>query len=361
MQIIGSFRDFAGIQDSCDTLADGLGNPFLGFDWIASCLETLHGGAELHIGVWRRGSEVTAIAPLVSVHEHGHDRLEVAGSSVLLEPCGLLYRDDSALDEMARDLIALGKPLLLRGLDADGPVERALRGALTHTGTGLVMLRGARSSHVIPSRENFLDFVGGLSSKMRQDVRRLRLRAESLGTTRVHIDSPSPRDLPSLLDTLVAVERSGWKGNEPTSLARHDGLRRFFTVLAGRAAARGALRVALLRVGPKVAAVQLSIEAYRRLWVLKMAFDDSMAWCSPGFLLMHESVRDAHERRLEAVELLGSAEAWQERWRPASRPFRSLVVYPYTMRGLSGLAMDAIGHSARQVRDSMIGVRADRG
>jgi CelD/BcsL family acetyltransferase involved in cellulose biosynthesis len=356
MDILRSFRDFAGIQQACDALADRRHNPFLRYDWLLSCLQTLHDEAQLHIVVRREGGEVTAVAPLVAVRQHGHERLEIAGTALLLEPCGLLYRDDAALAGLTRELVALGRPLLLRGQAVGGDTEQALRRTMTDDRSGLLLLRGSRTTHVVPMHESFPAFMKSLSSKMRQDVRRLWARADTLGRTRVDLLHPTPADVSPLMDTIVAVESAGWKRGAPTSLAQHDGLRRFFGALALRAAAAGTLRVGLLRIGATVAAAQLSIEACGRLWVLKMGFDESTAWCSPGFLLMHESIRDAHERRLDAVELLGSAEPWQERWRPESRLFRSTLVYPYTVRGLSSFAMDAIGRGARQMLASTRGV-----
>jgi CelD/BcsL family acetyltransferase involved in cellulose biosynthesis len=348
MHIIRTVEELERWQAEWDRLADQLQNPFLRNDWLSSCAETLHDTGQLRIVVQPSAGALVAAAPLATVRSHGHERLEILGSSVMLEPSGLLYRDDAALTSLVQALVRLGQPLVLRGLDAGGAAERAIRRVVAERGGGFMVMRPTRASLTLPIRTSWSDYLQhGVSSKMRQDVRRLLSRARALGDIRFEILSPTPADVPRIMETVVAVEGSGWKAQKHASLATNSRLRRFFNAFALRAARRGELRVGLFHIGARTAAVQLCLEAYRRLWALKIGFDETVGSCSPGFLLMHECIRYAHEQRLDAFEFLGSAEAWQARWRPDERPYTSALLYPLSVRGLSGLAMDAIGRGAR--------------
>ena len=158
---------------------------------------------------------------------------------------------------------------------------------------------------------------------------------------------------------LTAMEDSG-SSSEGGPTSRDQPLRTFYASLASRAAARGTLRVGVMHIGQRVAAVQLCLEVYQRLWLLKTAHDDAFSHVSPGLLLTHQSVRFAHEQRLASLEFLGEAAPWQKCWRPVTRTRASALAFPLTARGLSGLALDAISRGARRWLSSVWGMRTSR-
>jgi CelD/BcsL family acetyltransferase involved in cellulose biosynthesis len=168
---------------------------------------------------------------------------------------------------------------------------------------------------------------------------------------RAEVLRPSPDETPALLDTVMAVEATGWKGRRGSSLLAQADLRAFFTTYALASARVGRLRVARLWFGPRVAAVELAVVAHRRWWQLKIGYDDELGELYPGLQLTHETVKCAFDDQLEAYEFLGSAASWERRWNPEERRHELVMFYPRTAAALWGLAIDACAVAARRVAD----------
>ncbi len=168
-------------------------------------------------------------------------------------------------------------------------------------------------------------------------------------TTEIH--TPDLDDLAALVDTAFAVEANSWKGETGTALA-HDALRAvFYRQYFEEACTEGILRICFLRIGDRVAAMQLAVEQGGGFWLLKVGYDARFAGCSPGILLMRDTIRYAAEAGLKRYEFLGRAEAWTRVWTSTERPCVSLRVYPVGIRGLAALASDVVAR-LRQSRAS---------
>ncbi len=100
------------------------------------------------------------------------------------------------------------------------------------------------------------------------------------------------------------------------------------------------LRFFFLRVDGKIIAGRMAVEHSRRLWDLRMGYDETWCRCAPGVLLTHETLRYAVERGLEAYEFLGCAEAWERHWPCEEDHYVSLRAYPYSLKGQFSFAQD---------------------
>ena len=90
-----------------------------------------------------------------------------------------------------------------------------------------------------------------------------------------------------------------------------------------------------MRIGGKTVAMQIAIEASDRLWLLKIGYDEAYAKCSPGMLLMLETLQYAARKGLASYEFLGAAKDWTRRWTKTERNNVTIRIYPYTVKGLS--------------------------
>jgi CelD/BcsL family acetyltransferase involved in cellulose biosynthesis len=115
-------------------------------------------------------------------------------------------------------------------------------------------------------------------------------------------------------------------------------------------AGHGKLRIAFLRVGGVAIAMQLFVEHASRLWIYKIGYDEQWAEHSPGVQLMWDVVRHACEARLAGVEMLGTAEEWLTIWTREVREYRTLIFYPFNLRGVGAVAADAADAIARRLR-----------
>ncbi|HEU4651370.1 MAG TPA: GNAT family N-acetyltransferase, partial [Croceibacterium sp.] len=274
--------------------------------------------------------------------------LEALGVKQLFEPTDFLYESEEALGALAEALRAQGDALHLPRIPADSPAVAALSRA--YKGRGFVRMARTDGYPVLKLDGSWKEPELALNAGRRSDFRRARRRAERFGSPSFEMKSPTREDLSSLLQEAWRVEAAGWKGARGSALAR-DRLRgRFYWRYAAAAARKGVLRLAFMRIDGRAVAMQLAAESAGKLWLLKIGHDEQYASCSPGQQLMLYVAGEAARRGLTALEFLGEEEAWTRSWTRASRDCVALRVYPFTRRGVSLLADNALRYAAHRGR-----------
>lgn len=342
--MVRSILQLEPLREAWDALSAPLESPLLDHDWFLSCAEAFHAAEDLRVlTVWSQGMLIGA-APLV--REGG--RLVLLGSTRLFEPVDWLAASSGALQELAEQAIGLGEPMVLQRIPAGSGVIDVLLRQPRRRALSRVTVSG--ETLAVNTRGDWAAYHAGLSSRITSNLPRLRRRAErDLGPMRVVHSAPRPSEVTTHLEQVMAVEGSGWKARRGSSLSARADLRDFFERYGRRAAERGRLRVTTLWFGAHVAAVELGVEAYRRMWQLKIGFQDALRQYYPGLHLTEWSIRSAFERGLMSYEFLGSAAAWEQQWQPESRSFRLVAVYPVTARGLLRACRDAVSMVGRRL------------
>jgi CelD/BcsL family acetyltransferase involved in cellulose biosynthesis len=126
------------------------------------------------------------------------------------------------------------------------------------------------------------------------------------------------------------------------------------------AAQEGILRVAILSIADRVAAMQIGVESGGRYWLLKVGYREEYAKYSPGVLLMIATIRHAVQHGLDSYEWLGSEEPWIRSWTKVSRACVGMSAYPARPRGLVAIARDAASAGTRALRDAASGSQRPR-
>ncbi|HEX3727660.1 MAG TPA: GNAT family N-acetyltransferase, partial [Pirellulales bacterium] len=261
----------------------------------------------------------------------------------------LVWGDARSLERLTSALVRCATPLYLERVMAGSPAVAKLKRRFW--GRAVILTRPQAACPYIALDESWLTPEQHLNSGRRSDLRRARRKAEQSGPVTIEIHTPDLEELPHLLDMAFEVEARGWKGRARTALA-HDAVRAvFYRQYAQTACTEGILRICFLRIGDRVAAMQLAIEHGGGFWLLKVGYDDRFAQCSPGLLLMRETIRYAVEAGLERYEFLGRAEAWTEVWTKTEHTCVSLRVYPLGVRGLAALAADLGAVAFRKWRE----------
>ena len=349
--MVRSIRQLDALRDEWDGLAARFATPLLGHDWFTSCAEAFHRDGDLRVMTVRDRGCLAGIAPLARGSAGG--RLELLGASRLYEPSGWLFASPAVAGELAARAVEAGHPMVLSRVPQDSPLHPAL--ASLPAGRAVVVRRPAAPSLGVDTTGAWTAYYDGLSSHIRVNLPRLeRKAAKAHGSVQFDEAWPRPAEVAAALETVVEVEGSGWKGRGGSSLGARGDLRDFFERYARRAAGAGQLRVATLRFGSSVAAVELSVEAYGRVWQLKIGYRDGLRTFYPGLLLTARSIRSAFERGLASYEFLGSAAEWQHRWAPVERRYDVTAVYPLSARGAAALCRDAASAAWR----SAVGRRA---
>jgi len=358
MQVIRSIQHLDALRDDWNALADRHEQPLLRHEWFSCCARTLHNERDLRVVVVGCQGLLAAAAPLVVERSALGQRLGFLGSADLHEPAGLLYRDEEALQALLAGVLSIGLPVQLQRMDARSPVPQALRTSVRWPGTSIV-LRTA-PSYGVSTGPGWAAYLDSLSSRITGNLKRVRRRAERTLGVRVACLSPDVGEVDSLLGLLLTVEGSGWKGRRGTALDKKPRLASFFRLYVKAAAEQGFLRVFVLRLADRVAAVEFDVEMYGRLWQLKIGYDEALRDHYPGLQLVQESIRYAFDSGLRGFEFLGSAEGWEARWNPETREFITVLVYPGTASGVWALGVDLAAAAGRRAARAARRVRLRR-
>lgn len=318
-------------------------SPMQQYIWTDACRASLPINGELLVVAVKTGLKSGAIAPLVRLYG-GTRRLEHLGVKYIHEPADFLYSDAAALKMLASTLVELGSPLFLERLPADSPTIVAIQDAFQ--GRGKVFLRPGKPYPRIALNEDWEEPGSQLNSGRRSDLRRAIRNAEKMGLLRYEVLSPTPGELAPLLEEAFEVEAANWKGREGSAVARDTLRGEFYRRYAAAASEAGMLRLCFMRVGGRAIAMQYAIECGGSFWLLKIGYREEFARCSPGMLLIAETIRYAASRGLNSYEFLGTAASWTRIWTKDECASVSLRAYPTNVRGVAALAVDAV-QSAR--------------
>jgi CelD/BcsL family acetyltransferase involved in cellulose biosynthesis len=337
VRIVQEFRTVEHEAQSWDLIAEEANSPMHQYAWVKACTDAFTTCGELRLIVVGT-DQPRALGPLI-MRGSPLNRMECLGVDELYEPTDFPHADADSLICLVDTLVELRRPLLMRRILADSPVLTALRSAFKSR--GILMTRSATGYPFIQLDPSWMTPEEKLSASRRSSFRRAKRKAHSIGAIDYEVLSPQPHALPPLLAQSFQVEAAGWKGRTGSALLRDPNRRQFYEKYAAIASAKGILRLCFMRIGGEVAATQLAVESGGRFWLLKVGYNEAFARCSPGHLLMVETLRYAANRGLRTFEFLGSAEPWTRVWTTDVRPCVSVWAYPNNFRGIAALVWDA--------------------
>lgn len=139
--------------------------------------------------------------------------------------------------------------------------------------------------------ERYLDEV--LSSKDHRELRRKLGLLRKEGALEYEVLQRS-EDVSPWLSEFLALEASGWKGEEGTALANDAMHRAMFEQIVRGAHRTHQVRMQRLRVGSKSVAMRVEFISGGEAALFKVAYDESMRRYSPGMVLEVERIRHLH-------------------------------------------------------------------
>ena len=331
--------DLTDLAASWDQVAVGSGSPMHHYAWVSACAETFSTQADLQVVVVGTPERPLALAPLIR-RRSALPRLELLGVRGLHEPMDLIYKNPAAVTALVEALAQLGLPLLLERVPSESTTVAIAK--QTWRGRGVVICRAAPGTPWIELDRLWGEPEPPLEAGRRSDLRRARRNAEKIGEVSCQILSPAPEQLDTLLDDAFRVEAAGWKGRHGTALTSDSVRGAFYRRYAAAACRTGILRLCFLRIGDRIAAMQFAVESEGRFWLLRIGYDEAFARCSPGMLLLRETVRHAALRGLRSYEFLGAPEPWIRIWTERVRPCVSVRAYPARPWGVAAVTADLV-------------------
>ncbi len=337
-RIIREIESLSALRAAWTKLEPAALLPMQQFIWAQACAASLTREGELRVVVVEDGNDVKAIAPLV--HRQGSPCLELLGVAQLFEPADIIYSNSEVLAPLASAMVELGIPLHLRRFPAESPLTQALKTAYRFR--GVLISRPDGPWPWITLDSSWREPENKFNSKRRAYLHRARRIAEEFGTVTSEILSPTPATLAPLLEEAFAIESASWKGKTGTALALDPVRGDFYRRYAAAASAKGILRLSFLRIGGRPAAMQVGVETNNRFWLMKIGYDEQFAHCSPGNLLVLETIRYAAKSSLKSVAFLGAMEPWKQQWTSEENACVVLRGYPLGWRGATTFASDLV-------------------
>lgn len=254
--------------------------------------------------------------------------------------------------DLPRRLLAAARGGIVRldYLEHDSRLLTAARGwAATHR----ITIAAHALAPVADCRSGYPAWLARRSKRIRQRLRTARAVLIEQRTMRFEVRGDAP---PELLAQLFALERAGWKGRAGTAIADDRATGIFYTSLAERAAAAGALRLALLWDGDRLVAFEYGILGGRRLFLLKVAYDESLAAFSPGYLAAALHIAACcDDATIDWYDKLGNGMTpapYKLRFADACDPLYRLTLYPGGAVGAAWQALDTARSQAKAWRDA---------
>lgn len=309
----------------------GLTHPFVRHDWIRTWWECFGGDAELCIALVRSDDEPVAIAPFMRTTE----RLYGASSRCLR----LLANDHTPRCEFIvaanndQAYSAIWKFMMSGDWDTVHLREVPDDSATLHELTRLAEESGVRAgtrhtadSPFLRTTSSWNDYMETLPPKRRWFLRNRLKRLSALGHVSLETVTGGA-DLADALEHGFRLEAAAWKGEAGTAIVCEPEIRRFYTLLAERAAARGWLRLQFLKVDDRRIAFAYCLAYDQRMYLLKTGFDPEYADYSPGNLLCYLVLQDVHASGFRAYDFLGSGDHWKRQWAAQTAGQSSLFLY----------------------------------
>ena len=321
-------------------------SPMLHYLWARTYAETYNVDGRLEVIIAGRG-QATAIAPLFRPRGIGQ-RLELIGVKELYEVMDFLYSDTSDVQALADAVAATRVPIVLRRVKVNSTALAALKKA--YRGNAIVFSQSGPGCPWIALDDSWAEPEKHVNSGRRSDLRRARRNAEKIGPVTFEVLTPTREELPSLLEEFYRVEAAGWKGRDKTAMLYDQRLGEFYRRYTSAANDREMLRLCFLRIAGEAAAAQLAVVTGDRFWLFKIGYSEKFARFSPGVLLMLETIRYAVQAGLKSYEFLGAAEPWIRNWTTLEHSCTSFRAYPFNLRGVTALAIDAAAALIRRVK-----------
>jgi CelD/BcsL family acetyltransferase involved in cellulose biosynthesis len=323
--------------------------PLSGYDWSLCCAMNFYPENSLRIIVLRSAHRIEALAPLSLKKNKSIPRIECLGSSNLYEPCDFIYRSNAALIQLIEETIALNFPFYLHRIPIDSTIADII--ATKHGKKGYMVRLPSSSAGFINIDSDWNQYFSQLSSSKRYDSRRKLKIAKKIGQVEFRFYAPRPRDCRDMLPTTFKIEDSGWKQRNRSSLLSNRPLRRFFTEYLVLAAADNTLRIGFMYIDDSPVAVVIGIVRYKKFWLLKNGYDPKWKKCSPGILLLNETVKHCFEQNYRGIEFLGTDEHYiRQLAGDRFHRYQSIAFFPFRLLGLSLLSINAANHLYHRLR-----------
>jgi len=181
------------------------------------------------------------------------------------------------------------------------------------------------------------------SANLRYSVRRRKRALEKTGTLEIAVLTGAP-DLEKAIADYVSVSLNSWK--RPGSMIAPPNLQ-----LIRLAAAKGCLRLGILKVGGVAAAAQFWIVSGATAHCARLAYHEAYKKLAVGVVLTNHMIEHVLDRdHVEKIDFGFGQEDYKGGWMRDARDYYGFMAFnPATPRGLYQGARHIVGHKAKRL------------
>ena len=247
------------------------------------------------LGAWRDASTLIGLMPVISMWRAYRIPLPALVSA---DPYGtlctpLLDRDraEDAVGNIIEQARRAGAhALIFRATSLDGAAMKAFADVLGRDGMAPLVLQ----SHVRACLDATCDademLRDALGAKKLKELRRQRNRLAEHGAVNFDV-ARTPADVAAAIETFLALEASGWKGQRGTALGQDDGDAAFIRRASSALAETGQCEIVALRAGETAVAAAIVLRHQDRAFYFKLGVDERFSKFSPGVQLTLDLTR----------------------------------------------------------------------
>lgn len=224
-------------------------------------------------------------------------------------------------------------------------------------GRGNVRTYTSSDDTVLELDRGYGELESQLAPNLQRDLRQGEKRLRGMGQLGFEVVAEQAA-VAKILHEFLDLENRGWKGQAGSSILGDPASRIFYGELAQRAALDGSLRLYTLRLAGHLIAAEFTVHNTRRLEVLKIAYDESLAKASPGTVLRAMILRQLADEGAILHYCLGRSSPWKLRWCRNPRPLHTAMI---SRNRLAGALAFATGQRVRQgIRNRVLKLRGRR-
>jgi CelD/BcsL family acetyltransferase involved in cellulose biosynthesis len=200
---------------------------------------------------------------------------------------------------------------------------------------------------------SFEEYLARRNTKFLARIRQRRRKLEKEGELELTTHDGSAggwENLDELLAEFLRIEGMGWKADAGTAILSSPKTAAFYTDVARWAAAKGILKISMLRLSGRVIAAELALDDGRAHYGLKVGYDPEFRAAGPGFIMAYDLIESAFDRGLESFEFTGSASEEKLRWTEDVHVIKNVRVFPPTVGGYSARLGLVAATAGRKVR-----------
>lgn len=322
--------------------------PLLSFEWIYCCYKHFYDENDIRLFCFIKGKNIEAAAPLVLVKENGTQYFEFVGASLLYEPVGFLYKNEAAFQLLINELLRLKIPIILTRIY--NTFEKFLWDKSNLRFKGFIKKVNTSGTPIISTKDDWDKYINSISSRRKYDIRRAEKKANDIGNMDYEIISNTSEKFDGYIQKAFEIENSGWKGKSGSSILKKKHFKEFFSEYLFQASKNDIIHLFFLKINMQYAAMMICLIYAKKLWVLKIGYDEKYAICSPGILLLYHAIQYTFEQDLEAMELLGTEADWLKVWSSEIREYQTNIIYPLSYNGLSLLIQDGFKYFTKNLK-----------